>query len=920
MKRIYNIALILTILLFYSNFAASQQQIGAVEDFSILITFAQPPANPPIVKKAPLKYNKAFALILHMDDGNPAVHDQVMPFFKGQNGNPGLFFTEGNIQNNQPFKMDAVQFSFTATGVDVHNYVPGFLHWDNLINLWAGEFGIVNHGLTNPPQSNSELEVRRNASYTKRKTASGTIPGGYDMNVHVIPNNDISQIPFAKLHNLVVYHDGINSIQNPLRVESLPSITGIEVSRGSITNNLFQQVQTIANQCDEDNHFIASFFNHGFGGVDITFDQFKVQMNQIAAAYGRAGLNNIWSATSSEVFEYLRLKELITVNTEINENVLTITFSGNNIPDNFRYYALSIVVEGESNIVDMVVQQPNDFSSYLYSQNRALINMKWNGRAIPVIAELAESAVTAAEAQVTEANALVAMDYVQMLPDGDLKELLRDRLCALPGITYESGFCRKLDFLGPDTALCLNDSIIFIAPESASYLWSTGATARSITIVAEEPIEIWAHVTDNFGFVIGDTVNIAVLPLPEVMVVPDQATIDPDTEIQLEASGAQSYLWSNGSVEPIIIVSPVQTTLYSVTGTGLNGCKAVAEALVEVVYTTNIDFMYNDVCFGDTTILIVLIESNDSVVSIEWDLSGNGLFNDETGDTLRLIFNEVGEKLIGLRVKTQSGGLQTIYHSIVVADKPMASFEVSLPCLGKQTLFTDKSTVAIGSIADWRWSTGDGNLFGEKSFGYEYGLIGIYEIELIVASNYGCRDTVNSVLEIKPLPLIDLRLEDGTTVNNNQTITMPRGGTLTFKVNSPYDSIFWITTVITETFKVINEGNFYVDVFLDGCSDRRNFNVVETGDPVKPVVGILNLITPNGDGYNDVWLIQDLDKISPARVAVYTRSGAMVYQNNDYKNDWNGYYNGNPLPEGTYYYVIEGEGGTVYKGPLSILR
>jgi gliding motility-associated-like protein len=919
MKRIYNISLILTFLMFYSEFAVSQQ-IGAVEDFSIVITFAQPPVNPPLVKKAPLKYDKAFALILHMDDGNPAVHDQVMPFFKGQGGNPGLFFTEGNIQNNQPFKMDAVQFSYTATGVDVHNYIPGFLHWDNIINLWAGEFGIVNHGLTNPPQSNSELEVRRNASYTKRKTASGTIPGGYDMNVYVIPNNDISQIPFAKEHNLAVYHDGINSIQNPLRVESLPPITGIEISRGSITNNLFQEVQAIANQCDENNHFIASFFNHGFGGVDITFDQFKTQMNQIAAAYGRTGLNNIWSASSAEVFEYLRLKELITVNTEINENVLTITFSGNNIPDNFRYYALSIVVEGESNIVNMVVQQPNDFSSYLYSQNRALINMKWNGRAVPDIPQIAESAVVAAETQITEPNALVAMDYVQMLPDGDLKEALRERLCALPGIIYESGFCRKLDFLGPDTALCYYDTIVFTAPESASYLWSNGATTRSIEIVAVEPIEIWALATDNFGFVLGDTVNIEVLPLPNVVVQPSSAAIDPGTEIQLQASGAVNYLWSTGDDTPTITVSPLQTTVYSVTGTGLNGCNAIAEALVEVIYTTDIDFMYNNVCLGDTTILIALIESNDSVVSVEWDLSGNGLFDDETGDTLRLVFTEAGERLIGLRVRTQTGGLQSIFQSVVVADYPVANYEISLPCLGKETLFTDKSTVTVGTLSDWVWATGDGNLFGEQTFSYIYQTIGIYEVSLITTSSFGCSDTLSSMLEIKPLPLIDLRLEDGTTVNNNQEVTMPRGGNLIFRVNSPYDSIFWVTTVTTETFNVINQGNYYVDVYLDGCSDRRNFSVVETGSPVKPVVGILNLITPNGDGYNDIWLIQDLDKISPARVAVYTRSGAMVYQNNDYKNDWNGYYNGNPLPEGTYYYVIEGSGGVVYKGPLSILR
>ena len=58
----------------------------------------------------------------------------------------------------------------------------------------------------------------------------------------------------------------------------------------------------------------------------------------------------------------------------------------------------------------------------------------------------------------------------------------------------------------------------------------------------------------------------------------------------------------------------------------------------------------------------------------------------------------------------------------------------------------------------------------------------------------------------------------------------------------------------------------------------------------------------------------------PARVAFYTRAGALVYQNNDYQNDWNAYYEGNPLPEGTYYYVIVAGDGKVMKGPLSIIR
>lgn len=240
---------------------------------------------------------------------------------------------------------------------------------------------IVNHGFTDPPTADHEYEVRRNISYTRRKTSETIIAGGIDMNTYVVPGTNAAQIPIAKQHNLAVYHQGLAAIENPARVESLPTIQGVEISRGSITNNLFQQVQAVANQSGPDNHYIATYFNHGFNPPDISFAAFQQQLNQIADTYGLNGSDRLWSASSTEVFEYLRIKELVTVNTSQTGNVLTITFSGNDVPDNFRYYALSIVVEGESNIISMDVQQPDGISTYSFNQNRALINMAWNGKA-----------------------------------------------------------------------------------------------------------------------------------------------------------------------------------------------------------------------------------------------------------------------------------------------------------------------------------------------------------------------------------------------------------------------------------------------------------------------------------------------------------------------------------------------------------
>ncbi len=82
----------------------------------------------------------------------------------------------------------------------------------------------------------------------------------------------------------------------------------------------------------------------------------------------------------------------------------------------------------------------------------------------------------------------------------------------------------------------------------------------------------------------------------------------------------------------------------------------------------------------------------------------------------------------------------------------------------------------------------------------------------------------------------------------------------------------------------------------------------------------MNLFTPNGDGINDYWIVNDPDIISPFKVNIYNRSGKQVYANNDYTNTWTGQYDGNPLPQATYYYIIEDGSGVVFKGAVTIIR
>ncbi len=88
-----------------------------------------------------------------------------------------------------------------------------------------------------------------------------------------------------------------------------------------------------------------------------------------------------------------------------------------------------------------------------------------------------------------------------------------------------------------------------------------------------------------------------------------------------------------------------------------------------------------------------------------------------------------------------------------------------------------------------------------------------------------------------------------------------------------------------------------------------------------------SIITPNGDGSNEAWIVNQLllnpDDYPNNKVQIYNRWGTQVFYSNPYQNDWKGTnQRGAPLPESTYYYILTLNigSGEVYKGEIVINR
>lgn len=78
--------------------------------------------------------------------------------------------------------------------------------------------------------------------------------------------------------------------------------------------------------------------------------------------------------------------------------------------------------------------------------------------------------------------------------------------------------------------------------------------------------------------------------------------------------------------------------------------------------------------------------------------------------------------------------------------------------------------------------------------------------------------------------------------------------------------------------------------------------------------------TPNGDGYNDVWQIKNLDDLPKSTLFVFDRYGKLVKQLITSDIGWNGTFNGFALPTDDYWFHLNLENGRIIKGHFSLKR
>jgi gliding motility-associated-like protein len=221
---------------------------------------------------------------------------------------------------------------------------------------------------------------------------------------------------------------------------------------------------------------------------------------------------------------------------------------------------------------------------------------------------------------------------------------------------------------------------------------------------------------------------------------------------------------------------------------------------------------------------------------------------------------------------------------------------------------------------------------GNISYRVRSGASGTATITVTVKDNGGTDNggvdtyTRTFVITVNPLPIVTIAANigtnttaTGTEVSKGETLQLTATGGVSY-VWATHSSIISGQNTATLTVRPRETTTYTVTATnASGCTDSKTFTVTVVEDYAK--VKATNILSPNGDGYNDKWVIDNIDFYPNNEVKIFDKSGRPIYSKKGYDNSWDGTLNGAALSEGTYYFVLDfGTARPKFKGFITVVR
>ncbi len=224
-------------------------------------------------------------------------------------------------------------------------------------------------------------------------------------------------------------------------------------------------------------------------------------------------------------------------------------------------------------------------------------------------------------------------------------------------------------------------------------------------------------------------------------------------------------------------------------------------------------------------------------------------------------------------------------------------------CVNRTFLYNSKSLNEKYPNWDFQWV---GYKLGDDCYISQSGK---YILHISQGDSISHFDTLQVKLQKTPMPKI---IGDDEVCNNSNTIL--RAG-----INDKNYNYYWSVSTKNSPEILLEDlkpGKKIIKLKVTSCIDTVETSFILNVKNCN--IEIPNVFTPNGDGYNDKFVIKGLEYFPGSSLTILNRQGKLVYQSEDYKNDWSAL----NIPAGTYFYslIINDGNNSERGGMLSIIK
>lgn len=423
-------------------------------------------------------------------------------------------------------------------------------------------------------------------------------------------------------------------------------------------------------------------------------------------------------------------------------------------------------------------------------------------------------------------------------------------------------------------------------------------------------------ITDANGCISNDTITIN-QPTQVITLTSANDTICVGQSSTLSATatggaGSYYYAWQpSGAINGgNITINPTADVTYTVVAFDALGCSGTANTISSIVYTLNDTsinaFATSPVCPGQASVVYVESYGNTGALTYQWS---NGLGNQSGIYTV----NPLSPTQYVVTVNNTCASVSDTVD-ILINPPPVIVFvsDTNALCVPGIIQFADSSISGYSNdpITNWLWNFGDGSASNEQNPAHTYTSASSFPVSLTVTTSGGC--TNNNTLSPQ-------------TINGHPYPTAAFSLNAT-DLNLPYDvmhctnqsqganSYIWnfgdgvSSTQDSPNYLYSSIGVFNVELIAttnEGCSDTAYSKVTTNTEIVFPSAFTPNIDGSGGGEYDINSLTNDVFFPYTAGVVeynlqVFNRWGEQIFESNDIKKGWDGYYNGKLCPQDVY--------------------